>query len=504
MAKVQLYVSPGGYFAERWSKGSSMPPLGLLSIGAVLEKEGVPVEIVPANVLGLDWKDIEAKIRRDKPDIVGVTITTENRFQSFKLVRLAKKVHPGCLTVLGGPHASMAAEDCLEHIPELDIVVRGEGEFTLLDICRGWDARPAVEALRDIPGTVVRRDGRVVANPPRAPIMDLDGLPFPAFHLVPFEKYNFSFPVPGQGSLPAVNIMTSRGCPFNCSFCATPINWGRQVRMRSPENVVREIELLKERYGIKVVFFFDDTFNASPKRADAICELMIERRLDVFFKCDVRMDIMTRPLLEKMKAAGLFHLSFGLEAGSNRVRHEIVGKDIEMQDFHNLVRWCNELDVIANVFFIFSHPSETWEEARETMAVIEEYKDRIEGSIAILHIYPGTPLERLAKETGFLPADFTWTKRRGKGVITLPQAQGDVPLYIDKLTWRQISELVFRWSFSANPNKGLLRKAPQALKHIRSFGDLKRRLIMGGVYLRLRLGRRKTARTKPPARSGSR
>ena len=500
MSKVQLYVSPGGYFAERWAKGSSMPPLGLLYIGAVLEKEGVPVEIVPANVLGLGWKDIEAKIRREKPDIVGVTITTENRFQSFRLIRLAKKAHPGCLSVLGGPHASMAAEDCLEHIPELDIVVRGEGEYTMLDICRAWDAEPVLESLADIPGIMVRRGGRPFANPPRPPIMDLDSLPFPAYHLVPFEKYNFSFPVPGQGDLPAVNVMTSRGCPFNCSFCATPINWGRHVRMRSPENVVREIELLKARYGIRVVFFFDDTFNASPKRADAICDLMIARKLDVFFKCDVRMDIMNRPLLEKMKAAGLFHLSFGLEAGSDRVRHDIVGKDIEMADFHNLVRWCNELDVIANVFFIFSHPTETWAEAGETMGLIEEYQERIEGSIAILHIYPGTPLERLAKENGFLPKDFTWTRRYRKGVITLPQAQGDVPLYVDKLTWRQISELVFRWSFSANPNKGLIRKAPEAFKHIRSFADFRRRLIMGGVYLRLRLGKRK-AHARPAHRN---
>ena len=398
----------------------------------------------------------------------------------------------------------MAAEDCLEHIAELDVVVRGEGEFTMLDIGRAWDARPSMASLGDIPGTVVRKNGRGRRRPPRAPIMDLDSLPFPAFHLVPFDQYRFTFPVPGQGPLPAVNIMTSRGCPFNCSFCATPINWGRQVRMRSPENVIREIELLKERYGIRVVFFFDDTFNASPKRADALCDLMIERKLGVFFKCDVRMDIMTRPLLEKMKAAGLFHLSFGLEAGSGRVRRDIVGKDIEMADFHNLVRWCNELDIIANVFFIFSHPTETWAEARETMALLEEYKDRIEGSIAILHIYPGTPLERLARETGFLPKDFTWTRRCRKGVVTLPQAQGDVPLYVDKLTWKQISELVFRWSFSANPDKGLVRKAPEAFKHVRSFADFKRRLIMGGVYIRLRLGRRKAARTQSPTRSASR
>ena len=467
-----------------------MPPLGLLYIAAVLEREGIPVEIVPSNVLGLGWKDIERKIRADKPDIVGVTITTENRFQSFRLIRLAKRAFPGTLTVLGGPHASMAAEDSLEHIPELDVVVRGEGELTMLDLCRAWEKGPDPAVLAGIPGLVLRIDGRPRCNAPRAPIADLDALPLPAFHLVPFEKYNFTFPVPGHGELPAVNIMTSRGCPFACSFCATPINWGRHVRMRSPENVVREIELLKERYGIRVVFFFDDTFNASPKRAEAICDLMIERKLDVFFKCDVRMDIMSRELVAKMKRAGLFHLSFGLEAGSDRVRNDIVGKKIEMDDFRNLVRWCHELDVIPNVFFIFSHPTETWDEARDTMRTIEEYQDRIEGSIAILHIYPGTPLEALARERGVLPRNFSWTKKRFSKIITLPMAQGDVPLYVDRLTWSQISELVLRWSFGAGKTP-LLRKAPQALKHIRSFGDLKRYAIMGWVYVKLKLGRKK-------------
>ncbi len=489
MVKVQLYVSPGGYFAERWSKGSTMPPLGLLSIGAVLEREGIPIEIVPADVLGLSWRDVARKIRSERPDIVGVSITTENRFQAFRLVRLAKKAHPGCLTVLGGPHASMAAEDCLEHIPELDVVVRGEGEMTMLDLCRAWDAGRDIRALDGVPGLVLRRDGVPACNPPRPPIEDLDSLPFPAFHLVPFEKYRFTFDVPGRGLLPAVNIMTSRGCPFACSFCATPINWGRHVRMRSPENVVREIELLKARYGARVVFFFDDTFNANPRRADALADLMIERRLDVFFKCDVRMDIMSRPLLEKMKAAGLFHLSFGLEAGSDRVRNDIVGKKIDMADFRNLVQWSNELNVIPNVFYIFSHPTETWEEARETMRTIEAYADRVEGSVAILHIYPGTPLEEHARETGFLPKDFTWTRRARKGVITLPLAQGDVPLYIDKLSWAQVCELVLRWSLGSGQTS-LWKKAPRALRHVRSWADLHRLLVMGWVYLRLRARRR--------------
>lgn len=486
MPKVQLYVPPGGYFAERWSKGSSIPPLGLLSIGAVLEREGIPVEIVPADILGLSWSDIARKIRADRPDIVGVTITTENRFQSFHLVRLAKKARPEALTILGGPHASMAAEDCLDHIPELDLVCRGEGEETMLEVCRRWTPEGGTAVFSDVRGLVLRRNGRASANPPRPPITDLDTLPYPAFHLVPFEKYNFTLDVPGRGPLRAISVMTSRGCPFACSFCATPINWGRHVRMRSPENVVREIKLLKERYGIEAVFFYDDTFNASPRRADAICDLMIARGLEIRFMCDVRLDIMSRELIEKMKRAGLYYLSYGLEAGSDRVRKDIVGKQIDLADFHRLTGWCLELGIVANVFMIFSHPTETWAEAQETISLIEKYRGRIETSIAILHVYPGTPLEKTARERGVLPPGFTWTKRYRKGIITLPLAQGDVPLFIDQLRWSQICELVLRWSLSSRKSSPL-KKAPRALRKVRSWGDFARLAVMGAKYLQLKL-----------------
>ena len=490
--KIQLYVPPGGYFAERWSQGSSMPPLGLLSIGAVLEQAGVGVEIVPADILKMSWSAIREKIARDKPDIVGVTSTTENRFQSFRLVREAKKANPGSLTVLGGPHASMAAEDALTHLPELDMVVRGEGETTVLELCRALESGRDPEVLKDIRGLSFRSSRGIVAAPPREPIRDLDTLPDPAFHLVPFESYNFRFEVPGHGLLPAVNVMTSRGCPFFCNFCATPINWGRTVRMRSPENVVREIEHHIRTYGIKVVFFYDDTFNANPKRAEAICDLILERKLDIFWKADVRIDMINRPLLEKMKRAGLFHLSFGLEAASERVRNEIINKKIDMRDFHNLVGWCNELEIIPNVFFIFSHPTETWEEAQETIRIIEQYKGRIEPSVAVLHIYPGTPLEQTAREKGLLPADFTWTRPGRSRVITLPTAQGDVPLFLDKLSWPQVSELLFRWSMSGG-RVSILKKIPRTLGKIRSFGEFFRYVVMAWVLLKLKIGKlRKT------------
>jgi anaerobic magnesium-protoporphyrin IX monomethyl ester cyclase len=484
--KVQLFVPPGGYFAERWSRGSSMPPLGLLSIAAVLEREGIEVEAVPADVLDMSWNDIRRKIRAARPDIVGVTSTTENRFQSFELARQAKEAWPQALTVMGGPHVSMATEDTLAHIEDLDIVVRGEGEDTMLDLCRALERKGAPDGISRVAGTSYRHEGQVVHNPPRSPIPDLDALPFPAFHLVPFEKYNFKIDVPGRGPLPAVNVMTSRGCPFNCNFCATPINWGRTVRVRTPLNVIREIEFLVQEYGARVIFFYDDTFNVSVRRVEEIANLILERKLPIFWRCEVRLDLMTKPLLARMKEAGLFHVSFGLEAGSERVRNTIIDKKISLGDFRNMVAWCRELDIIPNAFFIFSHPTETWEEARETIRIIEEYKDQVEASVAILHVYPGTPLERTAREIGLLPAGFTWTKKHAKKIITLPTAQGDVPLFLDRLTWTQVSELLFRWSFSGG-NISIARKIPRVISNLRSWSDIRRYAVMALVYLRLKM-----------------
>ena len=481
--KVMLCSPPGGYFAERWSQGSTMPSLGVLYLAAVLEQHHIDVQIVPGDVLNLSWADLARLFETEKPDVIGITTTTENRFQSFQLARVAKQAYPPAFVVVGGPHFTGTAVDTLTHLPDIDGVVSGEGEMTLLELVHALQARTN---LRQVDGLTFREDGRILTNGERGRIADLNELPKPARHLIPWGKYRFQLDVPGKGLQPAANLMTSRGCPFHCTFCATPANWGRRVRGLTPENVIAELEHVIARYGAKVIWFYDDTFNYNPRRAMQICDLIIERRLDIKWYCEVRVDLMTRELTAKMAAAGMFYAGFGIESGNPRVAQEIVKKVATLEEAYRFIDWALEYGVTPNPFFMFSHPTETWHEAQDTMAVIDQVKDRCDISVAIAHIYPGTELAARAYQEGKLPSDFSWTNPRDPRVILLPAAQGHAPLYVDRLTWWQISELMFGFA-GVKKKFSLLRKIPSVLKSIYSVADFKRYLIMFAVFVKYRL-----------------
>ena len=460
-----------------------MPALGLLYLAAVLEQHQIAVEVVPSDALNLSWADLAKKIEAERPDLVGITTTTENRFQSFQLAQTAKAAYPQTFVVMGGPHFRVTNVDALSHIPAIDAVVSGEAEMTLLELVQALAAK---DSLHKVNGLTFRENGRIIENPSRPLIPDLNTLPMPARHLIPWEQYHFQLEIPGQGMQPAGNLMTSRGCPFGCTFCATPANWGRNVRGLTPANAVKEVELLVDRYHAKVLWFYDDTFNYQPQRTEQICDLLIERRLNVKWYCEVRVDLMTRALTEKMAKAGMFYAGFGIESGSARVARDIIKKKATLEQAYQFIDWALDCGVRPNPFFIFSHPTETWAEAQETLAVIDNVKDRCEISVAISHIYPGTELERRAYAEGKLPPDFSWTKKRDKRVILLPAAQGHVPLYLDKLSWPQLCELIFRFT-GAKKKLSLARKIPAVLKNIYSWGDVGRYAILLLVFVKFEL-----------------
>lgn len=484
---VTLCVPPQGYFAERW-QDSSMPSLGVLYMAAALEREGFGVRTIPAQVLKWGIGDIVRHVEREKPDIFGLTITTENRLEAFDVARAVKRARPETLVAVGGPHCLATAHDTLSHIPEIDLVVSGEGEETIVDIARAVAQGADRAALSKIPGVSAHVEGGMVSGGPRFKIPDLDAIPFPARHLEDMSLYNFFVDVPGRGRLPAANVMTSRGCPFDCNFCATPVNWGRKVRGASPERVIEEIESLMERYGVKAIWFYDDTLNYNPKRLETILDMMIERRLDLSWFCEIRVDAMDRPLFDKMVAAGMFHFGFGVESANERVCRDIIGKKATLQQARDVIGWANAMNVIANPFFIFSHPTETWEEALETLEFAESLKGRAMCSMAILHVYPSTRLWDRALAEGKIPHDFSWTAKDDPRVVELPEAQGHIPLYMDKLTWFQLSTIIFRFSQSAL-KVSLWSKVKKAARRITSWRRFKQYFIMGLALVKLKMGR---------------
>jgi radical SAM superfamily enzyme YgiQ (UPF0313 family) len=471
--------------AQRWQEDIAMPPpLGILSIAAILEKRGVDVRVTAADALRWNTEQILAEARSFQTEIIGLTITTENRFETFALARKLKQNFPQALLVIGGPHATMAGLDMIAHIPEVDIAVVGEGEETMAELVQWRSAAADPGDLKKIAGIVFRDEGQPHFTGKRAAIADLDPLPFPAKHLIPVEKYQFRWNSGGTW-LPAANIMTSRGCPFFCNFCATPITWGRKVRGYSPQRVLAEIRWNMELSGARFIWFFDDTFNYDPRRSEEICDLLIREKLGIRFVAELRIDALSKALLAKMQEAGAEYVSFGVEAGSTRVRRDIIHKQIPDERIYETVAWARELGINTTAFFIFSHPTETWAEAQETLAIISRIRDQSEISVSILHIYPGTELEVFAREKGLLPADFSWAVR-DRRVPLLPAAQGDVPLFKDQFTWAQLAELIIKWSF-ATRRISLWKKIPGVLRSIRSLGDLGKYLVMGLVFLRIKL-----------------
>ncbi|NQT84430.1 radical SAM protein, partial [bacterium] len=490
--KVVLLIPPGGYYAQRWRHKVLPPPLGLAYLGTVLVQNGIEVEIIDAHLRRLSWGALAERLRRAGPNIVGVSFTTETRFRGFHAINVARRALPRALIVAGGPHASLTAKDTLKHLPALDVIVRGEGEYTLLQLAEALSRR---DDLSSIAGISFRRAGSVIHNPPREPIHDIDLIPVPDRRLLRLREYNFLLDVPGKGRRPAATLITSRGCPFGCIFCASSALWGKRVRTASPEKVLEELSHIIEAYGIRAFWFLDDTFTVNRERVERICELILKERLDIDWFCEARVDTVDEDLLRKMREAGCCRIGFGVESGSETVLSRHIAKPIHISKVRELASCCSRLGIVAHPFFILSHPGETYGDARKTFSLIHELEKDHQPSLSLLHIYPGTKLESIAKRTGILLESFTWSRRRIPGVFTLPALQGDVPIFRDQLTLEQIGDFLLEWAESpAATDEALSRREgrPRALSgavlrilaSVRSIQDIKPYFPMFKAFVR--------------------
>ena len=339
------------------------------------------------------WIELKGDIEKFRPDIVAVHMKTGSYLTALNTARLAKEINPSVITVMGGPHPTMIPED-IARKDVVDFVVLGEGEETMAELA-GLDGNAGASRVRSIAFS----DGKeVVITEPRPLIKDVDSLPFPSRRSILFrEKY----PKDAFGI-----IFTARGCPFECTYCASKKIWTRRVRFRSPGNVIEEMSQVYTDYNTKYFQIRDDTFTLNKSRAIEICEGLIKSGIRITWHCDTRADCVDDELVRVMKAAGCAHVSIGIESGSERILERIKKGETpaQMEKAFSLFR---KYGISTNAFIMIGFPGETRDDVKKTMALAKRCRpDNL--VLSILTPYPGTEIYEQAVEEGRIKPSGDW------------------------------------------------------------------------------------------------
>ena len=366
-------------------------PLGIAYLGAVAEKAGHEVNVIDCQAEKLDYSSFRQKLSQITPDVVGVTATTLLYSSAKQIISIAKEIHPDCKTMLGGAHASFWDENALKECPSLDVVVRREGEATFLELL---DRLKSKEGFTGVLGSTFRReDGAIVRNEDRPFIENLDDLPFPAYHLLPLSAFHRM----GKTIFP---LTTSRGCVYWCDFCSTVRMFGKGYRMRSPQNVVEEMEKLHKTYGESQFTFYDDAFTVNHDHTRQLCQELKNRKLYVNWDCETRVDMVNRDLLQTMHDAGCMAVWFGVESGSQSILGK-MNKKIKTEQTKEAFKIAHEVGLMTIASTVIGFPGETEETAWETINFIKKLNPDDIG-FYVATPYPGTPMYDQVSQKGWL------------------------------------------------------------------------------------------------------
>jgi anaerobic magnesium-protoporphyrin IX monomethyl ester cyclase len=385
------------------------PPYGIIQLAAYLEREVEEAEIgvLDCNAEHVDWRDMERRIESFNPDIVASSsLATCNAYVAVRTLETAKKVNPDILTVTGGQHFTATAQESLEEYQCIDVIVRGEGEQTFTDLVKTADKK---SAYQKIDGISFRRKDKIVHNPPRPLIENLEELPYPGYHLVKdlIHKYHFAA-MAGRG-VPYVLIEGARGCPHACTFCTQWRHWQAKWRSKSPKRIADEMEFCHKNFGSKFIWLTDDNLGAGT-RANDIAEEIINRKMpdDVTWFVQARCDdiVRNKDALPKMYKSGLRWVLLGVE-NSEPSTLESFKKDITPQDAKTAVRLLKENGIFAHAMFIIGNRKDT----ARSIARLREFANELDPDFvifAILTPFPGNEIFDEAGKNGWIE-DLNWS-----------------------------------------------------------------------------------------------
>ena len=379
--------------------GLKVPPLNLMYLAGALEEASFSVKIIDDDLYGLESEKIAKLVSKINPKVVGVTATTATVKNALKYVKAVKELLPNALTVIGGPHTTFMPIETLNDDNSLDVVVIGEGEATIVDLLKKYE-KYGLDKLSEVKGIAYRNDEKISQNSPRKLIENLDEVPFPARHLIPFNEYKMSRNQAG-------GMITSRGCVFSCNYCSSSLIMGKKFRYRSPGNVIDEIEELVYDYDVREIAFLDDIFMLNKKRAFEIANEIKERDLDISFVASSRVNTVSRELLESLKSAGMNTLYCGVESGSQRVL-DLMGKGITLKQAEDAIKAAKDVKMDVLGSFIIGYPGETSKEIDKTIDFSIKLSPDY-SQFSILTPFPGTPIYYDLKKKGLLDTE-DWSK----------------------------------------------------------------------------------------------
>jgi len=391
MKKILFFTPPKGEIRDVKQLESQFLRIGIAYIAAYLREKRHEVKVIDATALNLDIEQIKQEIEAENPDFIGMGPFTEEIFQAYKIIQLAKSINRNITTVFGGPHPSAMPEETLKEFPLVDYVIYGEGEETFFKLVNE-------QAPSDIDGLAYRtKNGDIVVNKPAYPIEDLDSLPYPAWDLFPLEQYrgrlvtNFNRKL----NIPVLEIpvLSVRGCPSRCNFCFKVYEG---LRFRDPVKVVDEMEHMVNTYGATDIFLSEGTFLAKSEHGKRICREIIDRGLNkkISWIAETRVNSVDEESLNLLREAGCKELCYGIESGDETILKN-SGKGIGFEQMNKAINLTKKAGIRACCFSIIGHPYETEESINKTVELLMELDSDVM-NIAIMMPYPGTKVREMA------------------------------------------------------------------------------------------------------------
>jgi radical SAM superfamily enzyme YgiQ (UPF0313 family) len=388
------------------------PPHGLMYLASWLRSKNPEVEIriIDLMLRREPEESILAELKKFSPDLVGIHAM---HFQANSMHKLAALVKQNCnaRVAVGGPYPSSEPRRALAD-PNIDLAVRGEGEITFAEIVARLDSG---KDFSGVAGCAYRRDGQVVLEPERPFIDDLDQVPFPAWDLIDLKKF-FDWNILTQNDIrmrkEIATIFMSRACPYGCIFCHNM--FGKRFRGRSPENVIQEIKLLHDKFGVREIHIIDDCFNFEIPRAKKILSLIIDSGMDLklAFPNGIRGDRLDEELIDLLKQAGTYKVNLGIESGSERIQ-QMIHKGLDLKKIKNNIELAASAGIFTHGFFMIGFPGETEDDIQKTIDFAAESRLHTAG-FALLSPFPGTRVaeiaEAMGKKCGFDPEDTSYAR----------------------------------------------------------------------------------------------